>query len=119
MFEKITERDESQIRIERDRELDLFIAHVREITHPLETRVVSLFDGNILFKVDSVTNELVQVFIYDFSVVRRKLLTKFVFIYTTSAVKNWIGMLIAGFKAGKNASALAPAAVPGGPAWRG
>ncbi len=102
MSQKITNNDEFQIRIERDRKLDLFIAHVREITNPLETRVVPLFDGNILFKVDSVTDELVQVFIYDFSAVRRKLLMKLVFVYTTTTIKNWINMLIAGFKAGKN-----------------
>ncbi|MCP4103963.1 MAG: hypothetical protein GY749_00260 [Desulfobacteraceae bacterium] len=50
--------DELQIRIERDRKPDLFIAHLREITNPLETRVVPLFDGNILFKVDSITDEV-------------------------------------------------------------
>ena len=85
MLQKITKEDESQIRIERDKKLDLFIAHVREITNPLEIRVVPIFDGNILFKVDSVTNELVQVFIYDFSVVRRKLLMKLVFVYRAYA----------------------------------
>ena len=109
MSEKITNTDESRIRIERDRELDLFIAHVREITNPLETRVVPLLDGNILFKVDSVTDDLVQVFIYDFSVVRRRLLTKLIFVYTTGAVENWINMLIAAFKAGKKRDKLAPA----------
>ncbi|RLB99977.1 MAG: hypothetical protein DRI57_32875 [Deltaproteobacteria bacterium] len=108
MSEKMTNNYESRIKIERDRELDLFIAHVREITNPLETRVVPLFDGNILFKIDSVTNEPVQVFIYDFSVVRRKLLTKLVFVYTTGAVENWISMLIAAFKAGKKTDTLAP-----------
>ncbi len=107
MSQKVTDNDEFQIRIERDRKLDLFIAHVREITNPLETRVVPLFDGNILFKVDSVSGELVQVFIYDFSVVRRKLLMKLVFVYTTSTVENWIGMLISGFKAGKNTNTFA------------
>ncbi len=108
MSQKITNDDEFQIRIERDRKLDLFIAHVKEITNPLETRPVPFFDGNILFKVDSVTDELVQVFIYDFSVVRRKLLMKLVFVYTTSTVKNWITMLIAGFKAGKKTNTFAP-----------
>jgi hypothetical protein len=108
MFQKIRNEDEFQIiRIERDKKLDLFIAHVREITNPLETRVVPIFDGNILFKVDSVTDELVQVFIYDFSVVRRKLLMKLVFVYTKNTAKNWIRMLIAGFKAGKNTNTLA------------
>jgi hypothetical protein len=62
------------IGIERDKQLDVFIAHLKEITHPLETHVAPLFDGNILFKVDSVTGELIQIFIYDFSIVRRKLL---------------------------------------------
>ena len=109
MSRKIANNGESQIRIERDRELDLFIVHVREITSPLETRVAPLFDGNILFKVDAVTDDLIQVFIYGFSAVRRKLLTKLIFVYTTSAVENWIGMLIAGFKAGKKTKTPASA----------
>ena len=33
------------------REKDVFLAHLKEITHPLETEVAPLFDGNILFKV--------------------------------------------------------------------
>jgi len=98
----------SQIKkIEYDEQLDVFIAHLREIAHPLETEVASLFDGNILFKVDSVTGELVQIFIYDFSVVRRKLLMNLIFVYTTATIKNWLKMLVASFDVGKNAKILA------------
>jgi hypothetical protein len=95
------------IRIERDKQLDLFIAHIREITNPLETEVAPLFDGNILFKVDSVTGELVQIFIYDFSIVRRKLLMNLVFVYTTTTLKNWLSWLIAGFNVGQHTKILA------------
>ncbi len=94
------------IRIERDKSLDLFIAHVKEITHPLETEVAPLFDGNILLKVDTVTGDLVQIFIYDFSIVRRKLLMNLVFVYTTATLKNWLSWLIAGFNVGQHTKIL-------------
>jgi hypothetical protein len=92
------------MRVERDKKLDICIAHIREIEHPLETEVAPLFDGNVLFKVDSVTGELVQIFVYDFSIVRRKLLTRLVFLYSSLAIKNWLQMLIAGFGAGQHAN---------------
>jgi hypothetical protein len=92
------------MRVERDTKLDICIAHIREIEHPLETEVAPLFDGNVLFKVDSVTGELVQIFIYDFSVFRRKLFTSFIFLYTSLAIKNWLQTLIAGFGAGRHAN---------------
>jgi len=105
---QIINDNELQIRkIERDKQLDVFIAHLREITHPLETEVAPLFDGNILFKVDSVTGELVQILIYDFSIVRRKLLMNLIFVYTTATIKNWLKMLIASFNVGKNTKFLA------------
>ena len=94
------------IRIERDKQLDVFIAHLREITHQLETEVAPLFDGNILFKIDSVTGELVQIFIYDFSIVRRQLLLNLIFVYTTTTIKNWLNMLVASFNVGKNTKTL-------------
>ena len=94
------------IKLERDTKLDICIAHIREIEHPLETEVSPLFDGNVLFKVDSVTGELVQIFIYDFSIVRKKLLTKLIFLYTSQAINTWLQILIAGFGAGQHADRL-------------
>ncbi len=107
MFQIINDNELQIRKIERDKQLDVFIAHLREITHPLETEVAPLFDGNILFKVDSVTGELVQIFIYDFSIVRRKLLMNLIFVYTTATIKNWLKMLIASFNLGKNTKILA------------
>jgi hypothetical protein len=101
-----TDNELQIIRIERDKQLDVFIAHLREITNPLETKVASVFDGNILFKVDSVTGELVQIFIYDFSIIRRKLLINMVFLYTATTLKNWLKMLAASFNVGKNTKIL-------------
>ncbi len=65
MFQIINDNELQIRKIERDKQLDVLIAHLREITHPLEA--APLFDGHILFKVDSVTGELAQIFIYDFS----------------------------------------------------
>lgn len=98
----------ANIMYEVDKRLDVFTAHVkREILHPLETIESGLFDGNILFQVDSVTGELVKIVIYDFSVLRRKLLLQFVFLYTRRATENWLNMLISAFQAG-NKSLHAP-----------
>jgi hypothetical protein len=72
------------------------------MTHPLETEVAPLFDGNILFKVDSVTGELVQIFIYELSILRRKLLINLIFVYTKTTIKNGINMLVARFYVEKN-----------------
>lgn len=93
--------------IERDKELDTFVAHIKEIVNPLETEVCPLFDGNILFKVDSVTGELVQIFIYDFSIIRKKLLMNLLFLYTKESMKSWLETLISGFTAGQHARQLA------------
>jgi len=79
--------------------LDLFTAVVKdEIVNPLKTIESPLFDGNILFKVDSVTGELVKIVIYDFSIVRRKLMTHLVFLWTKKAIKSWLQMLITTFQ---------------------
>lgn len=99
--------EQIKITIERNKELDTFVAHIKEIVNPLETEVCPLFDGNILFKVDSITGELVQIFIYDFSVIRRKLLMKLLFLYTTESIKSWIEMLISGFTVGQHSKQLA------------
>jgi hypothetical protein len=94
------------IRIEHDKQLDVFIAHLQEIIHPLETEVAPLFEGNILFKVDSVTGELVQIFIYDFSIMRRQLLRRMIFLYTKTMITNWLEVLIAGFQVGRQSHLL-------------
>ncbi|CAG1021505.1 hypothetical protein DOJK_01042 [Patescibacteria group bacterium] len=99
--------EKTKIIMERDKKLDTFVARIREIEHPLETEVCPLFDGNILFKVDSVTGELVQIFIYDFSIIRRKLLVKLLFLYTTESIRSWLEMLISSFTSGQHAKQLA------------
>jgi hypothetical protein len=92
----------SEIRYEIDRSLDVFTAFVKdEIRHPIETIESELFDGNILFQVDAVTGDLIKIVVYDFSIIRRKLLMKLIFLYTTRAIKNWLAMIITAFQAGK------------------
>lgn len=91
----------AKIMYDFDKTLDVFTAHVKqEILHPLETIESNLFDGNILFQIDSVSGELVKIVIYDFSVIRRKLLMQLVFLYTHRAIENWLNMLVFAFQAG-------------------
>jgi len=88
-----------ELSTEYEKKLDLFTVYVKdEVVNPLKTIESPLFDGNILFKVDSVTGELVKIVIYDFSVVRRKLMTHFVFLWTKNAIKNWLQMLVTTFQ---------------------
>jgi hypothetical protein len=90
-----------ELSTEYEKKLDLFTVYVKdEVVNPLKTIESPLFDGNILFKVDSVTGELVKIVIYDFSVVRRKLMTDLVFLWTKKAIKNWLQMLVTTFQLG-------------------
>jgi hypothetical protein len=90
-----------KIKYDIDKTVDTLTAHVQStIIHPLETIESELFDGNVLFQVDSVTGELVKIVIYDFSVIRRQLLWEWVFLYTAGAIEHWLAMLISTFRAG-------------------
>ncbi len=85
--------NEIEVTLERDKKLDLLIAHFGKIKNPLETEEAPFLYGNVLFKVDSKTGELVQVLIYDFSVIRRRLLMQLIFLYTKKMIKNWLQAL--------------------------
>ena len=99
----------TEIRYEIDHTLDVFTAYIQEeISHPLETIESQLFDGNILFQVDLESGELVKILIYDFSIIRRKLLWQLIFLYTIRSIENWLRVMITAFQAG-NQSVHAPA----------
>ena len=88
--------------VEHEKKLDLFTVHVKnEIINPLKTIESPLFDGNILFKIDSVTGELVKIVIYDFSIIRRKLVMRFIFLWSKRAMKSWLEMLVTTFQIGQ------------------
>jgi hypothetical protein len=96
---KMTDKEFVKFSTEYDKNLDLFTAFVKdEVVNPLKTIESPLFDGHILFKVDSVTGELVKIVIYDFSVIRRRLMTHLVFLWTKKAIKSWLQMLITTFQ---------------------
>jgi hypothetical protein len=98
---KVNPSDAVEWTIEYEKKLDLFTVHVKdEIINPLKTIESPLFDGNILFKVDSVTGELVKIVIYDFSIIRRKLMMQFIFIWSKRAMKSWLQMLVTTFQIG-------------------
>ena len=91
----------TNIQYEINSVIDVFTAHVKpDIAHPLETIEAEGGAGTILFQVDSLTKELVRVVIYDFSVFRRKLLMKLIFLYTTKTLENWLNTIISSFQAG-------------------
>jgi hypothetical protein len=84
---------------EYEKKLDLFTVYVKDdIVNPLKTIESPLFRCNILFKVDSVTGELVKVVIYDFSVVRRQLMTHLFCGQKRQLM--WLQMLVTTFQLG-------------------
>jgi hypothetical protein len=84
-----------------DATIDVFTAYIKSDTsHPLETVETELSAGTILFQVDALTRELARVVIYDFSVFRRKLLMRLIFLYTTNTLENWLNTIISAFQAG-------------------
>ena len=91
----------TNIPYEIDAKIDVFTAYIKsDISHPLETIETELSAGTILFQVDALTKELVSVVIYDFSVFRRKLLMRLIFLYTTNTLENWLQTIISAFQAG-------------------
>lgn len=84
-----------EIKIEIDKRLDLLTAHIKESTNPLQT----IESDNILFFVDTETKDLVMIQIYDFQIVRRKLLKHLMILATKKGVQAWIRTLADSFKA--------------------
>ena len=91
----------TNIQYDIDSTVDVLTAHLKsDVVHPLETIEAEGIAGTILFQVDSLTRELVRVVIYDFSVFRRKLLMRLIFLYTTKTLENWLSTIISSFQAG-------------------
>ena len=88
-------------KITLDKKLDVFEAYFteEEPKHPLNVVEGSL-SGHVLFEVDSVTNELVKITIYDYSVVRRTLMRKYIILLTKQAVINWLNEIADSFNSG-------------------
>jgi len=84
-----------EIKIEIDKQLDLLTARLKETKNPLET----VESGNILFFVDSETKDLVMIQIYDFRVIRRRLLRHLIILATRRAIQIWIRTLADSFRA--------------------
>jgi hypothetical protein len=84
-----------EIRIEIDKQLDLLTARLKETKNPLET----IESDNFLFFVDSETKDLVMIQIYDFRVIRRKLLRHLMILVTKRAIQTWIRTLADTFRA--------------------
>ena len=90
------------IRIEHDRELDLLTAYLNEDSENQLDVLEGPFDGHVLFYVDSVTKKLARIEIYDFSIIQRMLLRRFIFLLTKETIKSWLATLIDSFRANPN-----------------
>jgi hypothetical protein len=90
-----------EIKLDIDKELDLLTVHVSpEKIGRTRLEVVEI-EYNILFHIDPETNELVMMQIYDFSIIKRKLLRHLTFLITKGALKAWLTTIIASFQANK------------------
>ncbi len=91
-----------KINIKIDRELDLMTAYVQEDRlNKSELEVIDIDDYNILIHLDPLTKEVVFVQVYDFSIIRRKLLGQLTLLITKRAIRNWLDLIIKSFKANK------------------
>lgn len=91
----------AEIELNIDKELDLLTAIVKN-SDPIDSQLeVKEIDDNILFHINPSTNELVMIQIYDFSIIRRKLIRHLLFLITKDAIRIWLSSLIASFKASK------------------
>ncbi|MCP4398552.1 MAG: hypothetical protein GY801_14805 [bacterium] len=89
------------IQYEIDSTVDVLTAYfIHDALHPIDTVEKEFLGSHILFQVDSATGELCRLLIYDFSVVRRKLFMRLIFLYTTQAIEYWLNMLKTAFQAG-------------------
>jgi len=93
-----------KIKINIDKELDLLTAFIdsknEHGTGHLEVKE-GPFDGNVLFHVNPSNNEVVMIQIYDFSIIKRKLLRHLIFLLTKDAINTWLSTLVDSFKANR------------------
>lgn len=90
-----------EIKLDINKELDLLTVHVNpEKIGKTRLEVVEI-EYNILFHIDPETNELIMMQIYDFSIIKRKLLRHLTFLITKDAIKAWLRTIIESFQANK------------------
>lgn len=91
-----------EIKLNINKELDLLTVHINpEKIGKTRLEVIEI-DDNLLFHIDSSTNELVMIQIYDFSIIKRKLFWHLNFMLTKDAIKAWLSPIIASFQASKS-----------------
>jgi len=92
-----------KMKIDIDKELDLLTAYLENKNSNNKNLNVleGPFDRNVLFHVNSQTNELVMIQIYDFSIIKRRLMKELIFLVTKHTISSWLTTLIDSFKANK------------------
>lgn len=88
--------------IKIDKELDLMTAYVQEDKiGKTNLEVIDIDVYNVLVHIDPETKEVVYIQIYDFSIIRRKLLKHLIFLITNGAIRTWLDTIVESFKANK------------------
>jgi len=92
-----------KIKIDINKDLDLLTAYL-ENSHSDNDHLDVLpgpFDGNVLFHVNSQSNELVMIQIYDFSIIKRKLMKELIFLITRHTIRRWLTTIADSFRANR------------------
>ncbi len=83
-----------------DKKLDVLTAYIKEdYISNSNLEVIEVDDMNILFHIDPQTRELVMIQVYDFSVIKRILIKRLLFLVTKNAIKTWLNTIVESFQA--------------------
>jgi hypothetical protein len=89
-----------KMNINIDKKLDVLTAYIKEdYISNSNLEVIEVDDMNILFHIDPQTRELVMIQVYDFSVIKRILIKRLLFLVTKNAIKTWLNTIVESFQA--------------------
>jgi len=92
----------AKMNIKIDKGLDLMTAYVQEDKiNTTDLEVIDIDAYNILLHIDPSTKEVVFIQIYDFSIIKRKLIRHLIFLITKGAIRNWLNPIVESFKANR------------------
>lgn len=87
-----------EMKINIDKNLDLLTASYPDKKNNFRLEVIEI-DYNILFHVNPETHEVIMIQIYDFSIIKRKLIKHLMFMVTKDSIRTWLNTLVASFGA--------------------
>jgi len=87
----------NKITIEIDKDLDLLTALVNDKRN--NDSLESIDYDNIIFFVEHDTKKLIMIQVYDFSIFKKKMLSKFLRVESNESINTWLYFLVNSFQA--------------------